>query len=96
LHFATIKSESEKEADVRRDRSTLIIRGLLGLLLGNVLALCGCGTASSEGNATATSQEGKRYQSLSKLGSGQTKAEIASKRKEALAEAARKKAQGEP
>ena len=48
--------------------------------------------ASSEGNAAATTAQGKRYQSLQKLGAMQTKADIAAKRKEAIAEIARKKA----
>ena len=44
------------------------------------------------GNAAATTEQGKRYQSLQKFGAGQTKADIAAKRKEAIAEIAQKKA----
>jgi hypothetical protein len=81
-----------KEVAVRKDRSTFLLWGLLGLSLGSILPLCGCGGASSEGNAAATTEEGRRFQSLQKLGAMQTKEDIAAKKKEALAEIARKKA----
>ena len=84
----------EKEVAVRRNRSTVLQRGLLGLSLVGVFPLCGCGGATSGGNATANTAEERRYQSLQKLGAMQSKAAIAEKKAEALAEIARKKAAG--
>jgi hypothetical protein len=76
---------------VRRDRSTFLLRGLLGLSLGTLLVLCGCGGTNSAGDNTASTPEGKRFKAMQKLGAAQTKADLAEKRKEALAELARKK-----
>ncbi len=78
---------------MRRDRSTLLLRGMPGLVLGNVLFLCGCGGAESEGNAAAAPPGGKRFETLQQKGYAQSKAEIAAKKKEAMAEIARKKAE---
>jgi hypothetical protein len=82
--------ESTKEVAVRRDRSTFLPWGLLGLVLANALTVCGCGGANSEG-AAASTEEGRRFNSMQKLGALQSKEDIAAKKKEALAEIARKK-----
>jgi hypothetical protein len=83
-----------KEVAVRPYCSTFVRRGVFGLLLANALALCGCGGANSEGSSTASTEEGTRFNSMQKLGALQSKEVIAAKKKEALAEIARKKAGG--
>jgi hypothetical protein len=92
-HLATVTGQ-KKEVAVRPDRSTFVRRGAFGLFLASALALCGCGGANSEGSATASTEEGKRFNSMQKLGALQSKEVIAAKKKEALAEIARKKAGG--
>ena len=79
---------------MRRDRSTCLRGAIPGVALGSVLFLGGCGGTSSEGNTAASTPEGKRFESLQQKGYAQSKADIAAKKKEAMAEIARKKAEG--
>jgi hypothetical protein len=81
---------SKGEVAVRTDRLPFVRRGLLGLFLGAFLAACGCGGASSTADS-ASSEEGQRFKAMQKLGTNQTKADLAEKRKQALAELASKK-----
>ena len=76
---------------MRRDRSTFLLRGLLGLSLGALLAACGCGGANSAGEGAANDGDGGRYNAMQKLGKMQTKADLAAKKKQGLAELASKK-----
>ena len=78
---------------MRRDRSTFLLGACSACAWGTLLVLCGCSGTNSTADDTASTAEGKRFNAMQKLGAMQTKADLAAKRKEALAELARKRKQ---
>jgi hypothetical protein len=72
--------------------SSMALRGILAVSMSSsTVMLCGCGGSNSDGTAAASTEDGRRYNSLQKLGNEQTKQAIAAKKKQALAEIAQKK-----
>ncbi len=86
-----MSDSSAKEVAVVIDRKSKVRSLPRGLVLACVLLSSGCGGSASDGSAAASTEEGKRYESLQKKGLMHSRADIAAKKKEAMAEIAQKK-----
>jgi hypothetical protein len=82
----------DEEVSVLTKYSRMALQCVLAVFISSAVMLCGCGGSNSDGTAAANTEEGRRYNSLQKLGNDQTKQAIAAKKKQALAEIAQKKA----